>query len=47
MRKRMAALATDFMNAYNVPGLSVAIATKGKPVYVRLSALQIGKVAKH
>jgi len=33
-RKRMAGLATDFMNAYNVPGLSVAIATKGKPVYV-------------
>jgi CubicO group peptidase (beta-lactamase class C family) len=30
----MAGLATDFMNAYNVPGLSVAIATKGKPVYV-------------
>jgi CubicO group peptidase (beta-lactamase class C family) len=33
-RKRMAGLATDFLNAYNVPGLSVAIATKGKPVYV-------------
>lgn len=33
-RKRMAALAADFMNAYDVPGLSVAIAIKGKPAYV-------------
>jgi CubicO group peptidase (beta-lactamase class C family) len=33
-RKRLAGLATDFMNAYDVPGLSVAIAVKGKPAYV-------------
>jgi CubicO group peptidase (beta-lactamase class C family) len=33
-RKRMARLATDFMDAYDVPGLSIAIATKGKPAYV-------------
>src|ERR1700743_1937718 len=33
-RKRMAALATDFMNAYDVPGLSIAIAVKGKSAYV-------------
>ena len=33
-RKRMAALATDFMNANRIPGLSIAIAIKGKPVYV-------------
>ncbi len=33
-RKRMAALAADFMNTYYVPGLSVAIAIKGKPAYV-------------
>jgi CubicO group peptidase (beta-lactamase class C family) len=33
-RKRMAGLAVDFMNAYDVPGLSVAIAIKGKPAYV-------------
>ena len=33
-RKRMAVLAADFMNAYDVPGLSVAIAVKGKPAYV-------------
>lgn len=30
----MAALAIDFMNAYNLPGLSIAIAIKGKPAYV-------------
>jgi CubicO group peptidase (beta-lactamase class C family) len=33
-RKRMAALASDFMNANNIPGLSIAIAIKGKPAYV-------------
>jgi CubicO group peptidase (beta-lactamase class C family) len=33
-RKRMARLAADFMDTYDVPGLSVAIATKGKPVYI-------------
>ena len=33
-RKRLAGLATDFMNTYDVPGLSVAIAVKGKPAYV-------------
>jgi CubicO group peptidase (beta-lactamase class C family) len=33
-RKRMTWLAADFMNAYDVPGLSVAIAIKGKPAYV-------------
>jgi CubicO group peptidase (beta-lactamase class C family) len=33
-RMRMAALATDFMKAGNIPGLSIAIAIKGKPVYV-------------
>src|SRR5882757_7009026 len=32
-RKRMAGLAADFMRAYDVPGLSVAIAIKGKPAY--------------
>ncbi len=31
---RMAALATDFMKAGKIPGLSIAIAIKGKPVYV-------------
>src|SRR5882757_11064325 len=30
-RRRMAQLAADFMAAYDVPGLSVAIAIKGKP----------------
>jgi CubicO group peptidase (beta-lactamase class C family) len=30
----MAALATDFMKAGNIPGLSIAIAIKGTPVYV-------------
>ncbi len=30
----MAALAADFMNADNIPGLSIAIAIKGKPAYV-------------
>ncbi len=30
----MARLATDFMSANDVPGLSVAIATRGKPVYI-------------
>jgi CubicO group peptidase (beta-lactamase class C family) len=33
-RTRMAALATDFMKAGNIPGLSIAIAIKGTPVYV-------------
>jgi CubicO group peptidase (beta-lactamase class C family) len=33
-RKRMAGVATDFMNTYEVPGLSVAIAFKGKLAYV-------------
>jgi CubicO group peptidase (beta-lactamase class C family) len=33
-RKRMAALATNFMNANNLPGLSIAIAIRGKPTYV-------------
>jgi CubicO group peptidase (beta-lactamase class C family) len=33
-RKRIAGLAADFMNAYDVPGLSVAIAIKGKSAYV-------------
>src|SRR6201999_1762070 len=33
-RKRMAALASDFMKAYDVPGLSIAVAVKGKPAYV-------------
>jgi CubicO group peptidase (beta-lactamase class C family) len=32
-RKRMAQLAADFMSIYDVPGLSVAIAIKGKPAY--------------
>jgi CubicO group peptidase (beta-lactamase class C family) len=32
--KRIAGLAADFMNAYDAPGLSVAIAIKGKPAYV-------------
>jgi len=33
-RKRMARLAADFMDTNDVPGLSVAIAIKGKPAYV-------------
>lgn len=33
-RKRLARLAADFMDTYEVPGLSVAIAIKGKPAYV-------------
>jgi CubicO group peptidase (beta-lactamase class C family) len=33
-RKRLARLATAFMETYEVPGLSVAIAIKGKPAYV-------------
>jgi CubicO group peptidase (beta-lactamase class C family) len=33
-RKRLARLAAAFMEAYEVPGLSVAIAIKGKPAYV-------------
>jgi CubicO group peptidase (beta-lactamase class C family) len=32
-RKRMARLAANFMDTYEVPGLSVAIATKGKLAY--------------
>jgi CubicO group peptidase (beta-lactamase class C family) len=32
-RRRMAQFAADFMGAYAVPGLSVAIAIKGKPAY--------------
>ena len=33
-RKRLARLAAAFMEIYEVPGLSVAIAIKGKPAYV-------------
>jgi CubicO group peptidase (beta-lactamase class C family) len=33
-RKRLARLAADFMDTYEVPGLSVAIAIKGEPAYV-------------
>jgi CubicO group peptidase (beta-lactamase class C family) len=33
-RKRLARLAANFMDTYDVPGLSVAIAIKGKPAYV-------------
>src|SRR5690348_9984769 len=33
-RTRMAGLAADFMQSYDVPGLSIAVAIKGKPVYV-------------
>jgi CubicO group peptidase (beta-lactamase class C family) len=33
-RTRMAALAGDFIRANNIPGLSIAIAIKGKPAYV-------------
>jgi CubicO group peptidase (beta-lactamase class C family) len=33
-RTRMAGLATDFMGANDIPALSIAIAIKGKPVYV-------------
>ncbi len=33
-RERMASLASDFMNANKIPGLSIAIAIKGKPAYV-------------
>src|SRR5947209_7392382 len=33
-RQRMAALADAFMKAYDVPGLSIAVAVKGKPAYV-------------
>jgi CubicO group peptidase (beta-lactamase class C family) len=33
-RNRLARLAADFMDTYEVPGLSVAIAIKGKPAYV-------------
>jgi len=33
-RERLARLAADFMDTYEVPGLSVAIAIKGKPAYV-------------
>src|ERR1700753_450643 len=33
-RKRMAGLAQAFMRAYDVPGLSIVIAVKGKPAYV-------------
>jgi CubicO group peptidase (beta-lactamase class C family) len=33
-RMRMAGLAVNFMNAYDVPGLSIAVAVKGKPAYV-------------
>ena len=33
-RKRLARLAADFMDTYEVPGLSVAIAIKGKPAYI-------------
>src|SRR5229473_5216210 len=33
-RKRLARLAAAFMETYEVPGLSIAIAIKGKPAYV-------------
>lgn len=33
-RERMAGLATAFMGANNLPGLSIAIAISGKPAYV-------------
>jgi CubicO group peptidase (beta-lactamase class C family) len=33
-RQSMARLAADFMDSYDVPGLSVAIAVRGKPAYV-------------
>jgi CubicO group peptidase (beta-lactamase class C family) len=33
-RKRLARLAAPFIETYEVPGLSVAIAIKGKPAYV-------------
>ena len=33
-RERLAHLAADLMDWYEAPGLSVAIATKGEPVYV-------------
>jgi CubicO group peptidase (beta-lactamase class C family) len=33
-RARMAELAGTFMNAYDVPGLSIAVAVKGMPAYV-------------
>jgi CubicO group peptidase (beta-lactamase class C family) len=33
-RRQMAGLAADFMGAYDVPGLSIAVAIKGKPAYV-------------
>jgi CubicO group peptidase (beta-lactamase class C family) len=32
--KRLARLAADFIDTYDVAGLSVAIAIKGKPAYV-------------
>src|ERR1700743_1659032 len=35
-RRQMAALAADFMGAYDVPGLSIAAAIKGKPAYVEV-----------
>jgi CubicO group peptidase (beta-lactamase class C family) len=38
-RKRMAALAGVFMNAYDVPGLSIAVAVKGKSAYVEAFGL--------
>ncbi|WP_166298822.1 serine hydrolase domain-containing protein [Bradyrhizobium sp. 2S1] len=33
-RQQMAGLAADFMKEYDVPGLSIAVAIKGKPAYV-------------
>jgi CubicO group peptidase (beta-lactamase class C family) len=33
-RKRIAGLAADFMDYYNAPGLSIAIAIKGNPAYI-------------
>ena len=45
-RKRMAALASDFMDANKLPGLSIAIAIKGKLAMSRPSALPIANQEK-
>jgi CubicO group peptidase (beta-lactamase class C family) len=46
-RKRMAGVATDFMNTYEVPGLSVAIAFKGKLAYVEAFGMADREAANH